>query len=268
MSAGTHQLISAATPGFNLSLASQPQTFELRVSNWAYGVQITGVHVAANASLVRLPDYGRRIEIIGDSISSGMYNSYEGLSSWAWNLAEGFGQTEFSVTAYPGICLSDQDCWGNPRGHKYMWYRIPDTSPRAQSLYGRNLENAPLYDFGAHPAADLVIFYIGTNDNNAHNNVTKATYYNSYINLIEGIHGVWPKAKIIVCSLYLGFTAVGSSYAQRTGLNDEIYRVYEHFKDQGYVEHFNTTGILQHNDIVRRQILTYFFPFNFSFLVV
>jgi hypothetical protein len=39
--------------------------------------------VAAGEKLVKLPDFDRRIEVIGDSLAAGMYASYEGLSSWA-----------------------------------------------------------------------------------------------------------------------------------------------------------------------------------------
>jgi hypothetical protein len=64
-------------------------------------------------------------------LSSGDYATYEGLSSWAYDFAAGLGNVEYSITvrslphmlptmltgkAYPGICLHDQNCWGNPRG--------------------------------------------------------------------------------------------------------------------------------------------------------
>ena len=79
----THLLVSPTTPGTDQTGPVNPWTFELRVTNWAYGVQIEAVHVAKGEKLVKLPDFGRRIEVIGDSLASGMYTSYEGLSSWA-----------------------------------------------------------------------------------------------------------------------------------------------------------------------------------------
>jgi hypothetical protein len=48
-----------------------------KVTNWAYGVQIAGVHVAKDSKLSKLKDFDKRIEFIGDSLSSGMYASYE-----------------------------------------------------------------------------------------------------------------------------------------------------------------------------------------------
>lgn len=75
---GTHVLVSPTTPGS----AWYPRTFELRVTNWAYGVQINAVHLAPGEKLVQLPQNTRHIEVIGDSLSSGMFQSYEGLSGW------------------------------------------------------------------------------------------------------------------------------------------------------------------------------------------
>jgi hypothetical protein len=40
------------------------------------------------------------------------------------------------VTAYPGICAADQECWGNPRGQVHQWFYTSDTSYRASVMYG------------------------------------------------------------------------------------------------------------------------------------
>jgi len=45
---------------------------------------------------------------------------------------------------------------------------------------------------------DLVFILLGTNDNNAHNNVTAETYTREYIQLIEGVHKTWPNAQIVM----------------------------------------------------------------------
>lgn len=57
------------------------------------------VRVAAGHSLIKIPNFGRAIEIIGDSLSAGQYSTYEGLSSYAYGLGAGLGDTEYSVTA-------------------------------------------------------------------------------------------------------------------------------------------------------------------------
>jgi lysophospholipase L1-like esterase len=175
----------------------------MRVTNWAYGVQITAVHVTQGEKLIKIADFPRTIEVIGDSLSAGMYATYEGLASFAYGLGAGLGNTEYSVTAYPGICLFDKLCWGNPHGMLYQWFRTSDTSGRAEQAFGDNPE---WWDFSKKPAADIVVINLGTNDNNSANNVTADGYVAQYKMLIEGVHKVYPKAQIILmasCSFYL-----------------------------------------------------------------
>ncbi|GAB1311692.1 GDSL-like Lipase/Acylhydrolase-like protein [Madurella fahalii] len=268
----THLLVSPDTPGASLTGPIDPWTFEMRVTNWAYGVQIDAVHVAAGERLIKLPDFNRRIEVIGDSLASGMYTSYEGLSSWAYGLGAGLGNTEYSVTAYPGICAADQDCWGNPRGQVHQWFYTSDTSYRASVIHGDNPEP---WDFRKHPAADLVIINIGTNDHNEANNVSTEAYIDALTKIIQGVHGKWPKAQVIVMFLWLGFYQSGNTYLPNApqGWVDEIYQMVKWFNSDAYlrnptiydgvtkktsrtgkesrpfVHYFNTTGIMQHNDI-------------------
>lgn len=85
--------------------ASNPSVFEIRVTNYAYGIQIKSVHTAPNSTLFKVPDFKRRLEVIGDSLSSGYSASYEGLAGFGYGLGAGLGDTEWSVTGYPGICV-------------------------------------------------------------------------------------------------------------------------------------------------------------------
>jgi hypothetical protein len=112
----THMLVNSSTTGVNLSTPISPSTFELRVSNWAYGVQINSVHVSKGSQIIKVPDFSRTIEVIGDSLSAGQYATLESLSSYSYGLGAGLGNTEYSITAYPGICLFDKQCYGNLRG--------------------------------------------------------------------------------------------------------------------------------------------------------
>ncbi|KAK0373547.1 GDSL-like Lipase/Acylhydrolase [Colletotrichum limetticola] len=305
---GTHQFVSPKTPGIDLAGPVSPVTFEMRVTNWAYGVQIDKVHVDSGEQLVKIPDYPRRVEFIGDSLSAGMYNTYEALAGFAYGVGAGLGDTEYSITAYPGICVADQDCWGNPRGQSHQWFYTSDTGGRAANIWGgmwiqsqaenqaktassnqsqitagHILENILLtsacadepepWDFSKNPPADLAVINLGTNDANAANNVTKATYVEHYKRLIQGIHGKWPEAQVIVMQMWQGFFQDGNTYGQNIDLRDEVYSVYEYFNSEEYltnpttwdavtntteqtgkpvspfVHFFNTTGILQHNDI-------------------
>ena len=191
----THLLVNTSTPGVNLTTPINPSTFELRVTNWAYGVQIASVHVAKGSRLVKIPDFTRTVEVIGDSLSAGQYATLEGLASYSYGLSAGLGNTEYSITAYPGICLFDKQCYGNLRGMFYQWFHTSDTSGRAIDIWGDRPE---VWDFSKHPAADIVVINLGTNDYNSANNVTTAGYVAQYTMLIEGVHTVWPQAQIIL----------------------------------------------------------------------
>ncbi|KAK5662911.1 hypothetical protein OQA88_6323 [Cercophora sp. LCS_1] len=269
---GTHLLVSPDTPGSSLTGPINPWTFELRVTNWAYGIQISSVHVAAGQKLIKLPAAKRRIEVIGDSLAAGMYTSYEGLSSWAYGVGAGLGNTDYSITAYPGICAADQDCWGNPRGQVHQWFYTSDTSWRANQAWGDKPEP---WDFSKQPAADVVIINIGTNDQNSANNVSAPVYADALTKIIQGVHGKWPQAKVVVMSLWLGFYQSGNSYFPNApqGFVKEVQEMISMFNSKEYLDNpivydgiakkpsrtgrktkpfvhlFNTTGILQHNDI-------------------
>ncbi|KAK2040317.1 GDSL-like Lipase/Acylhydrolase [Colletotrichum somersetense] len=328
----THLFVSPeTTPGVGLTGPVSPVTFEMRVTNWAYGVQVDRVHVAAaGGGLVAVPDYPRRVEFIGDSLSAGMYATYEAMAGFAYGVGAGLGNTEYSITAYPGICVADQECWGNPRGQSHQWFYTSDTGGRAAEVWGgtccsrrqayvppelqqqqqqqqqwtgltysnrslapddhrREPETASSsgtggltaacaddpepWDFSRNPPADLVVINLGTNDANAANGVSKAAYVHHYKKLIQGIHGKWPEAQVIIMQMWQGFYQDGNTYGQNIDLRDEVYSVYEYFNSEAYlgspttwdavtdttgrasaparpfVHFFNTTGILQHNDI-------------------
>ncbi|KAI1401585.1 SGNH hydrolase-type esterase domain-containing protein [Hypoxylon fuscum] len=267
----THLLVSNETAGVNETYPVNPLTFELRVTNWAYGIQIDKVHVAAGESLVKIPPYNRTIEFIGDSLSAGMYTSYEGLSSFAYGVGAGLGETEYYVTAYPGICVTDQDCWGNPRGQSHQWFYASDTSWRSTQIWPDGPEP---WDFEKQDTIpDLVFINLGTNDNNEANNVTSEAYVDAYKKLIQGVHGKYPKAQVIVMQLWMGFYAYGNSYQQNLGYEQELQDVVAYFNSDEYlqaptvwdgttnttstldapsesfVHYFSTKGIMQHNDI-------------------
>lgn len=114
----------------------EPQTFELRVANWDCGVQIDQVHVQEGERIVQVPNYDRAIEFIGDSLSAGMYQTHESLSSFAFDVGAGFGDTEYAVIAYPGICAADHECCNNTRGQAHQWFYTSDTSERASRIWG------------------------------------------------------------------------------------------------------------------------------------
>src|SRR5690606_10269342 len=135
--------------------------------------------------------------------------------------------TEFSITAYPGICAADTFCWGNPRGQVFQWRQTQDGNWRQQQLYGLEPEK---WDFRKQRDADIVIIHIGTNDANPHNNVTSEAYVKAYTTLIEDIHKQWPKAQIICMGLWNGFGQQGETWVPGPAFVEEIPRMVANFK--------------------------------------
>lgn len=43
-----------------------------------------------------------------------------------------------------------------------------------------------------------MVINIGTNDQNPHNNISTQTYQDNLARLIQGVHGVWPKAQVVL----------------------------------------------------------------------
>lgn len=103
----TYQFVSPSTTGVNLTTpANAIQTFEFRVTNWAYGVQLENVLVSGTGALHKLTNFEKKIEVIGDSLSAGQYATYEGISSYSWGLTEGFGNIEFDITVWSPLTMS------------------------------------------------------------------------------------------------------------------------------------------------------------------
>ena len=132
------------------------------------------------------------------------------------------------------------------------------------------------YDVTAEQPADLVIIQMGGNDHRNPNNIPGENFFQGYVDLIENIHQHWPDAEIVIMvrtAFSTHFTSLSSSehlltqmdaqtqwgvwnqqddeYEQTVVYEEEIQRVYEHFKDRKwrFVYLFHTDGILGHNDI-------------------
>ncbi|KAL4890162.1 acetylxylan esterase [Aspergillus ambiguus] len=237
----TYQFVGPSTAALKATQKADNKTFEMRV-------QIGGVLVDKDAQLVQPAQFNRTVEIIGDSLAAGQYATYEGLSSWGFNFAAGLGNVEYSITAYPGICLVDQKCYGGTaRGMTHQWFQIPDVGTRANATYGQ--KPVP-WDPTGRRAADLVVINLGTNDDT--NDIPGDQFYDAYVNLVNDVHRVWPAAQIVLMGLWGEFKAVSNTYVQRPLYVAEIERVYQHFEKEGFVHYFDTKGILQHNDIAPR----------------
>ncbi|CAG7938947.1 unnamed protein product [Penicillium olsonii] len=221
--------------------------FEMRV-------QIAGVAVASDAALSQPPKFEKKIEIIGGSLASGQFATYETLSSWSFLFANGLGNVEYGITAYPGVCLADLQCYGGgTHGVQWFWHHASDPGSRASAAYGAEPEE---WDVVAEQPADLVIIQMGGNDHRHPNDIPGRNYYHAYVDLVDDIHSVWPNAVVILMSQWGTFIKQKKQYVGSTYYLEETKQVYEHFKDRGFVYYFPTEGLLAHNDINPKNHLT------------
>ncbi|KAL4913968.1 SGNH hydrolase-type esterase domain-containing protein [Aspergillus aurantiobrunneus] len=216
--------------------------FEMRV-------QIAGASVDIDDHLRKPPAFEKKIEIIGGSLTGGQYATYETISSWSFIYAQGLGNVEFGITAYPGACLVDLQCYGGDvHGMIWYWHRASDPGARAAAMYGSEPEE---WDVTAEQPADLVIIQMGGNDHRSPNEIPNEDFYQGYVDLIENIHSHWPDAAIVIMTQWGLWNEENTEYTQTVIYEEEIQRVYEHFKDRkwSFVYLFHTDGILSHNDI-------------------
>ncbi|KAJ5888721.1 CAZyme family CE2 [Penicillium taxi] len=220
------------------------KTFELRVTNW---VQIAGVSTASDAQLTKPATFARKVEVIGGSIVSGQYATYETLSAWGYLFAAGLGNVEHTITAYPGACLADLKCYGGGvHGMGWYWHHASDPGSRASRTYGDDPE---IWDVKTKQPADLVVIQMGGNDFRHPNDVSGRDFYHAYVEFIEDLHSTWPNAVVLLVSQWGTWEKKGYSYIPSTVYEEETRQVHEHFRDRGFVYYFDTSGILQHNDI-------------------
>ncbi|KAF9895279.1 hypothetical protein FE257_000182 [Aspergillus nanangensis] len=239
----TYQFVSSET--LKDIDAGNEKIFELRVSNW--GPQIASVSVAQDAALTKPPTFDKRVEIIGGSLTTGQFASYESLSGWAFLLAQGLGNVEYTITAYPGVCLADLKCYGGGvHGMPWWWHRASDPGSRARGMYGDEPE---MFDVKGDQPADLVIIQMGGNDHRKPNEVSGADYYHDYLRLVDDIVHIWPQTTVVLLSQWGQWTLEGTKYVPSVLYESETKRVHDHFKEHHYVRYFDTKGVLQYNDI-------------------
>jgi len=126
---------------------------------------------------------------------------------------------------------------------------MQDTTWRARQLYGNEPE---IWDFAASPPADLVLLNIRTKD---HKNGSATLFRQTYDSFVGKIHGVWLKANIVLMSLTNAHRQKQGSWVQNSFFKDDILAVYNKYKSEDFVHYFDTKGIMQHNDIVRKHLI-------------
>ncbi|KAK5800855.1 hypothetical protein VI817_003067 [Penicillium citrinum] len=216
------------------------KVFEMRV-------QVASVSSGSDAQLNVPPKFDKKVEVIGGSVAAGQYGTYETLSSWSWLFVAGLGNVEHTLTAYPGVCLVDKQCYGGQsHGMNWYWHKASDPGSRAREFFGDEPED---FDVKGDQPTDLFLIQMGGNDHRHPNEIPGRNYYHTYVELIDDIHRNHPHATVLLVSQWGLWRQEGLDFVQDEVYEEEHRQVHEHFKDQGFVYYFNTKGILQHNDI-------------------
>lgn len=77
----------------------------------------------------------------------------------------------------------------------WWWHRASDPGTRAREMYDHDPEE---FDVRRDQDADLVVIQMGGNDHRSPNEISGPDFYHDYIRLIDDIHGIWPKAIVVV----------------------------------------------------------------------
>lgn len=88
------------------------------------------------------------------------------------------------------------------------WGRVPLSPPRdiSDRLVSFSDDPEP-WDFSKRPDADLVFVCMGTNDCLAATNVTSQAYTDALTKILQGVHGKWPNAQIVLMvTIYMHYT--------------------------------------------------------------
>ena len=192
--AGTHDYVLAG------SLATGPHRVELyRRTEASFGVtRFLGFDFGSAGRLLAPPAaQGRRIEIIGDSISCGYGN--EGTSATCGFSAE----TENHYETYGAIAARELDAevvtvaWS---GKGVIYNYGDDKTDPMPALYTRALPDDPssAWDFSLVP--DAVVINLGTNDFSTEDDPSLPDFQEAYVDLLREVRSRYPEA-LLLCTV-------------------------------------------------------------------
>lgn len=196
------KLVTLAGPG-DYELASDLPPGEhvvevYRRTEPSFGVtQFLGLELGAGGALREPPEAARRIELIGDSVSTGYGNEGEsptcGFSADTQNHHATYGAlaaralgAELSTIAWSG------------KGVVYNY--DTDTVEPMPALYGRTLPAEPesSFDFSSEP--DAVVINLGTNDYSTDGDPEESLFAAEYAALLGRVRAAYPAA-FILCTV-------------------------------------------------------------------
>ncbi|KAG8967119.1 hypothetical protein FRC03_010674 [Tulasnella sp. 419] len=123
-------------------------------------IEFKGINLNKDAELLTYNPSKLSFQFIGDSLTAGMGNTQEIVSSWGFRLGETF-KAEHNVQAQPGACLSDIPCWGNAHGMSYLFFKTEDMG----YIWSSDHNYTTPWNFKRDYPPTHVFIHIGANDN-------------------------------------------------------------------------------------------------------
>jgi lysophospholipase L1-like esterase len=152
------------------------------------------VEVEIDGTLLPPPVVGRRIEVLGDSITCGYGN--EGADQYC-NFSS---DTENHYQTYAAIAARALDAelsaiaWS---GKGVIFNYGDDTTEPLPSLFGRTIPSEAGDDWGFGWQPDAVVVNLGTNDFSTEGDPSESEFVGAYVGLLERIRDVYPDARIL-----------------------------------------------------------------------
>ncbi|EIN09373.1 hypothetical protein PUNSTDRAFT_126308 [Punctularia strigosozonata HHB-11173 SS5] len=132
-------------------------------------------------------------EFIGDSLTAGYLSERGVVDDWSFKVGDYF-KAEHNQIAQSGACLTDQLCWGNPRGMSYLYFQ---TQNSAYEWLNNNITTS--WNFASYkPQPTHVFINIGTNDN--YYGINGTAFEKEYISFLHNLRTIYPSQPIFVMS--------------------------------------------------------------------
>jgi lysophospholipase L1-like esterase len=151
------------------------------------------VEVEIDGTLLPPPEVGRRIEVLGDSITCGYGN--EGADQYCNFSAdsENHYQTYAAIAARALDAELSAIAWS---GKGVIFNYADDTTEPLPSLFGRTIPSE-VGDWGFAWQPDAVVINLGTNDFSTEGDPSESEFLGAYVGLLEKIRDVYPDARIL-----------------------------------------------------------------------
>ncbi len=225
------KVIEQKDESFTLIDSETPVTAKISIIKLSEAAfSLCGVAVTANGELSPVPEYAKRIEFIGDSITCGYgvddSNTQSDFSAEAENALKSYAcicadmlETEYSLFSYSGYGIISGWTSDGVRNTNEILPPYYEKFCRSYKKAGQTDLNEMKWDFSSQHN-DVIVLNIGTNDNSycIHHSEGYAEFEDEYVKLLHTVHKCNPDAKIVSSIGIIGIT-----------MNDSIHKAVQRF---------------------------------------